>query len=265
MPRRGLRVSADPTRLSQVVSNLLTNAAKYTPPGGRITVRAERVDDDVVLRVQDTGIGIAPEMLPRIFDLFVQERQAIDRSPGGLGIGLTIVRNLVERHGGSVSARSGGPGRGSEFAVRVPAVNAHEHTESQGAATIAAEPIAQRIDAPRILIVDDNADGAEMLAIALGGKGYDTRVAHDAPSALRMAAEFSPQVAFLDIGLPVMDGYELAAHLRNLPGLENLRLVAVTGYGQDSDRQKTREAGFDHHLVKPVDIDAVEAAVTAPN
>ena len=185
VPRRGLRVDGDPTRLGQVISNLLTNAAKYTPPNGVVTVRAEHVGDEVVLSVRDTGIGISPEVLPRIFDLFVQERQALDRSQGGLGIGLTIVRSLVERHGGSVSARSDGPGKGSEFIIRLPL----EGRADAGADALPALPPAAAAvpgaGAVRILVVDDNEDGAEMLADALIGKGYDTRVAHDAPAALR--------------------------------------------------------------------------------
>jgi PAS domain S-box-containing protein len=267
VPLRGLRINADPMRLGQVISNLLTNAAKYTPPRGRITVDAEQVGDEVVLRVRDTGIGIAPEALPRIFDLFVQDRQTLDRSEGGLGIGLAIVRNLVERHGGSVSAHSAGPGSGSELIVRLPWVA--RGGEAATPDTAAASPVRAtfqgtlREGASRILVVDDNEDGSAMLAAALAHKGHDTRVAHDAPSALRVAAEFLPDVAVVDIGLPVMDGYELAAHLRAIPGLAGLRLVALTGYSQESDRRRSREAGFHHHLVKPIDLDALEIAMSA--
>ncbi|MDQ3170365.1 MAG: ATP-binding protein [Acidobacteriota bacterium] len=260
VPRYGLAVNGDPTRLSQVVSNLLTNAAKYTPAGGRITVTAEQEGGDVVLRVRDTGAGIAPEMLPRIFELFVQEGQAVDRSQGGLGLGLTIVRNLIQHHGGSVAALSDGPGKGSEFIVRLPM--AAEARESPVVAQ--PRPAASkeaRAGAPRILVVDDNVDAAEMLAEVLGQKGYETRTAHDPPAAIRTAAEFLPDVALLDIGLPVMDGYELARHLRAIPGLAEVKLIALTGYGQASDHQRTRDAGFKHHLVKPVDFDALEAAV----
>jgi PAS domain S-box-containing protein len=260
--RHGLKIEADATRLSQVISNLLTNAAKYTPPNGVVSVTASRVADEVVLSVRDTGIGISAENLPRVFDLFVQERQALDRSQGGLGIGLTIVRSLVERHGGSVSARSDGPGKGSEFIIRLPIEGrAGAGADTPGAVATENAPQATGGSAIRILIVDDNEDGAEMLAYVLTGKGYETRVAHDAPTALRVAAEFLPNVAFLDLGLPVMDGYELAAHLRRLPGLADLRLIAVTGYGQESDRRRTSEAGFHGHLVKPVDIGALEEAV----
>lgn len=263
--RRGLAVRGDPTRLSQVVANLLTNAAKYTPPGGHITVRAGNEDGDVVLRVRDTGIGIDHEVLPRVFDLFVQERQAIDRSQGGLGLGLTIVRSLVEQHRGSVSAHSDGPGRGSEFVVRLPEVSSAPDADagphrSPGTTVPAASAGIGR----RILVVDDNEDAADMLSDALKMKGHVTTVAHDAPDALKVAAAFMPEVAFLDIGLPVMDGYELAVRLREIPGLSGLRLIAVTGYGQESDRRKSEVAGFHHHLVKPVDLDAVDTVLGAP-
>ena len=207
-------------------------------------------------------MGIAPEVLPRVFDLFVQERQAIDRSQGGLGLGLTIVRNLVERHGGTVSASSDGPGKGSEFVVRLPRVTGGSMLDEAPVDKLApVSAVRRRSDSPRILVVDDSVDGAEMLATALTAKGYDTRVAHDAPAALRIAAEFRPAVAFLDIGLPVMDGYELAARLRELPELNGMKLIALTGYGQESDRRKSREAGFDHHLVKPVDFTVVESVL----
>ena len=261
VPRRGLAVRGDTTRLSQVVSNLLVNAAKYTPPAGRIDVRAHHDDGDVVLRVIDNGMGIAPDALPRIFDLFVQGRQAIDRSEGGLGLGLTIVRSLVERHLGTVSAHSAGTGRGSEFVVRLPRVLSDTALAASTSRAMAARSSEVASNAVRILIVDDNEDAAEMLATLLEARGYLTRIAHDAPAALRVAEEFEPRIACLDIGLPVMDGYELAVRLRDVPGLANIRLIALTGYGQDSDRQRTRAAGFDHHLVKPVDLEAVEAAV----
>jgi len=218
----------------------------------------------VVFRVLDKGIGIAADALPRVFDLFVQERQGIDRSQGGLGLGLAIVRNLVERQGGRVSAYSDGQGLGSEFVVHLPkaatTATLEMHVPSK---TVGRErDVAPALGAIRILVVDDNVDGAEMLATALRAKGYDTRVAHDAPAALRLVEEFRPEVAFLDIGLPVMDGYELAARLRERPESNDTRLVALTGYGQESDRQKTREAGFDHHLVKPVDLEAIDTLLS---
>jgi PAS domain S-box-containing protein len=261
VPRK-LWVRGDAIRLSQVVSNLLTNAAKYTPPGGRITVRAAEEDGEVAIRVRDTGIGIAPNVLPHVFDLFVQERQAIDRSQGGLGLGLTIVRNLVEGHGGTVSAYSAGPGTGSEFVVRLPRANVPVELEVPAGMEAASESVVSPSEAAlRILVVDDSVDGAEMLAAALSAKGYKTQVAFDAPAALRIAAEFRPAIAFLDIGLPVMDGYELATRLRGLPELNGIKLFAVTGYGQESDRERTRAAGFDRHFTKPVDLDTIEAVL----
>ena len=188
--RKGLTVKGDSTRLSQVISNLLTNAAKYTPPGGHITIRTEGEDSEVVVRVRDSGMGIAPEVLPRVFDLFVQERQAIDRSEGGLGLGLTIVRNLVERHGGRVSAGSDGPGQGSEFVVRLPRASVTSVLEDAPADGAISEFVVSRPGHSRkVLVVDDSIDGAEMLAAALSAKGYDTRVAHDAPVALQIAAD----------------------------------------------------------------------------
>jgi signal transduction histidine kinase len=260
VPREGLAVRGDPTRLGQVVSNLLTNAAKYTPPGGRVTVRASAEHGEVVLRVADTGIGIAPEVLPRIFDLFVQERHALDRSQGGLGLGLTIARNLIERHGGTIRAWSAGIGQGSEFVVRLPRVSPSTGAGESGAEAgpTAVTPAAGAI---RALIVDDNADGAEMLAAALGAKGIETRVATDPLSALQIAADYAPDVAFLDIGLPVMDGFELVARLKAMPHLTAARFVAVTGFGQSSDRRRTADAGFHHHLVKPVDLRAIDAVI----
>ena len=263
VPKCDLRIHGDTTRLRQVVSNLLTNAAKYTPPGGDIFIGAEAQGNEIILRVRDTGIGISCEVMPRIFDLFVQERQASDRSLGGLGIGLSIVRSLIARHGGSVTAHSEGAGKGSEFIVRLPAEgNVHESTD-----LISVPPQVRSLSTPpaeraaRILVVDDNEDGARLMATALNARGYDARVAHDAPTALRLAQDFSPDTALLDIGLPVMDGYELAARLRELPGLSGLRLIAITGYGQESDRRKAMAAGFHHHLVKPADMVSIEAAL----
>ena len=257
VPRPGLTVNGDPARLSQVVSNLLTNAAKYTPAGGRIIVAAHEAGGEIVLRVADTGIGIGREVLPHIFDLFVQGRQAIDRAEGGLGLGLAIVRSLVERHGGTVSAQSAGPNRGSEFVVRLPKANRPAEPEAS-----ASPRFTKAAAGARILIVDDNRDAAEMLAEALRVRGYETHVAHDGPEALRRAGHGPFAAALLDLGLPVMDGFELAARLRELPGTSGTRLIAVTGYGQESDRHRTAAAGFHHHLVKPVDLDALAELLT---
>jgi signal transduction histidine kinase/DNA-binding response OmpR family regulator len=252
-PSRGLMIDGDPNRLAQIVSNLLTNAAKYTEPGGRMWVSAQREGNDVVMRVRDNGIGIAPDMLPRIFDLFAQEQQSLDRSQGGLGLGLAIVRNLVTMHGGTISAHSAGRGRGSEFIVRLPAVAGASATTTPTSSDAAAEQPTP--DAIRILVVDDNADAADLLVEMLRQLGHVTAVAYDGPSALEVASQFRPEVALLDIGLPVMDGYEVGRRLRERSS--NVLLVALTGYGQDSDRDRTRSAGFDVHIVKPITFDAV--------
>ncbi|MDI3286853.1 ATP-binding protein [Polyangium sp. 15x6] len=254
VPSRGLVVDGDGTRLAQVMSNLLTNAAKYTESGGQIAVEAERWGRDVEIRVRDNGIGIDPDVLPTVFDFFVQDRQALDRAQGGLGLGLAIVRNLVTMHGGTVSARSEGKGRGSEFTVRLPGAAGLAEVEATSA-RVRAPMKAGAGDGHRILVVDDNEDAAALLAESLGSLGHQTRVASDGPSALRVAEKFRPDIALLDIGLPVMDGYELAHRLRERPELTRLRLIAVTGYGQESDRSLSREAGFDAHLVKPVQFD----------
>ena len=256
VPRHGLAVEVDTVRMAQVLANLLNNAAKYTEPHGGITVSAamENLAEDhqVVLRVRDTGIGLSAEMLPRVFDLFVQERQAIDRAQGGLGLGLAIVRTLVELHGGTVEARSGGYGKGSEFIVRLTAAPADDEPApaSRGESGSVADP-----GALRVLVVDDNVDSAELLAESVRLMGHVPRVAHDGPAALRIGAEFRPDVGLLDIGLPVMDGYELARHLRALPGLESIRLIAITGYSQEADRRQSEAAGFERHLVKPIQLE----------
>ena len=249
--RDGLTVHGDRVRLAQVVANLLTNAAKYTDPSGTIRVSAARMGDQVVLRVRDTGIGLAPETLPRVFELFSQEYQALDRAKGGLGLGLAIVRSLVGLHGGTVEAHSDGPGTGSEFVVRLPWYS----PEAQARPAPVTLPRAPA--AIRALVVDDNTDAAELLAEVLCAMGHHAESAHDGPSALRMATALRPDVALLDIGLPVMDGYELARRLRTVPELSEVRLIAVTGYGQDSDRRRTSEAGFHGHLTKPVSVDAL--------
>jgi CheY-like chemotaxis protein len=208
----------------------------------------------VNIRVRDQGIGIAPEMLDHIFEAFVQQRQAIDRSGGGLGLGLSIVRSLVAMHDGRVSATSRGPGAGSEFTVQLPLVEAMA-ADAQAVRPGQVAGAAQHTS--RILIVDDNDDAAAMIGELLGSMGFDVRIAHDGPSALALAAGFRPHVALLDIGLPVMDGYELGKRLREVLPSTELRLVAVTGYGQDNDRKRSREAGFAAHIVKPVDIDVL--------
>ncbi|HEY4059351.1 MAG TPA: ATP-binding protein [Kofleriaceae bacterium] len=244
-------IDADANRISQVLSNLLTNAAKYTPRGGHISIKSTRVEDDVVITVTDDGVGIGPELLPRLFDLFVQGGRTLDRSAGGLGLGLSIVRNLIRIHGGTVVARSDGEGRGSEMEVRLPALPATYAMKKKSASDSGAQP--KRGTGTRVLIVDDNRDAADLLTEALDSLGYEARTAYDGPSALEVAAEFEPQVALLDIGLPVMDGYELARRMRERI-TSGLHLIALTGYGSASDRVRSSAAGFDAHLVKPLDL-----------
>lgn len=253
-PPAPVRVEADPVRLAQVIGNLLNNAAKYTDEGGQITLTVGREGHEAVVRVRDTGAGLPPEMLPRVFDLFTQAESTLDRAQGGLGIGLTLVRSLVEMHGGSVQALSAGPGQGSEFVVRLPAL-AGEPEARAGAGPAAAAPVAPR----RVLVVDDNADSAESLALLLRLSGHQARTAYNGTSALAAARAFSPQVVLLDIGLPGMDGYEVARRLRAGAGGEKMVLVAQTGYGQEDDHRRSRQAGFDAHLVKPVDPGVLEA------
>ncbi|HET6654613.1 MAG TPA: ATP-binding protein [Gammaproteobacteria bacterium] len=252
----GLIVNGDARRLVQVVTNLLNNAAKYSPPQRTITVTGHADDSEAVLRVSDQGIGIDPELLPLVFDLFSQSTQSIERSEGGLGLGLALVKNLVSLHGGSIEARSEGADKGSEFIIRLPLLEQPHTGNDKERDMISPEPASAdsaTATKPRVLIVDDYADAADSLAELLQIDGYTTRVAYDGAAALEAAAEFEPAVALIDIGLPVMDGYEVAQRLRQTPGLEELTLVAVTGYGQDSDRQRAKAAGFDEHLVKPLD------------
>jgi PAS domain S-box-containing protein len=249
-----LGVDGDPARLQQILGNLLNNAAKYTGRGGHISIRASRDGPWARIEVKDDGIGIAPDLLPRVFDLFVQGQRDIHRGQGGLGLGLAIVRSLTALHGGSVEAHSGGPGQGSIFTVRLPALDGEIlAVQDRGRQQIDGGP------SRRVLVVDDNEDAAMLLAEALRSFGHLVATAHDGPSALRVAPAFGPEVALVDLGLPVMDGFELARRLHALPGLSDLRLVAVTGYGQSSDRLRSREAGFQEHLVKPVDLDDVAA------
>ena len=257
LPPNPVVVDGDRFRLSQVVANLLNNAAKYTPPGGRIGVEVGRDGGDGVVRVRDTGTGIPADMLDRVFEMFVQA----DRSQGGLGIGLTLVRSLVELHGGTVRVASEGPGRGSEFTVHLPL-----RAAAEPAAPSAASPVPRRPGGParRILIVDDNRDAADTLAVLLGTGGNDVRVCYDGPAALAEAEGFRPDLVILDIGMPGMDGYEVARRLRQMPDVRETSLVALTGWGQDSDRRRTREAGFDHHLVKPVDMATLDQVLAAP-
>lgn len=256
----GLTVNGDAGRLAQVFANLLTNSAKYTPPYGDVSVRATVDQRTVRVSVRDTGMGIAPDVLPHVFEVFVQGSRR-DAVRAGLGLGLAIVQSLTELHGGRVDARSSGLNQGSEFVVELPLLD--------GPPREAARPTPRDHPAPvgrsmRVLVVDDNIDAAEMLAEWLNAIGHRVRVAADGPTALEIAAEFKPDVALLDIGLPVMDGYEVARRLREQPGCARMRLIALTGYGQESDHDRSRRAGFEDHLVKPVDLDAITHAVSFP-
>ncbi len=258
LPDDPVRLRADPVRLAQVLSNLLHNATKYTPRGGRIDVTAVRAGRQVVLRVRDTGVGIPRALLDRVFDLFVQADRSLDRSEGGLGIGLTLARRLVEMHGGTIHASSEGPNRGSEFVVRLPALVDAPAGPTPVAALPGEGEAHDNGGARRVLVVDDNADAADLLCDILRGLGHEVRVARDGLAALAEVASFHPEVLLLDIGLPGLDGYEVAARVRHADREQPL-LVAVTGYGQASDRRRSLEAGFDHHLVKPVDPSRLQA------
>jgi two-component system, sensor histidine kinase len=247
-PMQPVMVEADPTRMQQVISNLLHNAAKYTNPGGKISLAVKRVGEQAVIQVCDNGVGIAPEVLPHIFELFTQDDRSLDRSAGGLGIGLTVVKSLVQFHGGTVEARSDGVDCGAEVLVRLPALAA------MTTAPLAASPAPSRgVNHRKVLIVDDNVDGADTLARLVRAWGHTVKVAYDGFSALEMSGEFRPEICLLDIGLPGMDGYELARRLQSAAWFDGTRLFAVSGYGQASDRERSRQAGFDAHLVKPVD------------
>ena len=255
-PDAPLRIEADATRLEQILVNLLSNAAKYTDPGGRIHLIAKQENGGVCLMVRDNGIGISAEMLSRVFEMFTQVDQSLERTQGGLGIGLALVRSLVEMHGGTVQVTSAGVGQGSEFIVRLPLGTMPQ--QDQGATGVA--PVQSAIgSARRILVVEDNQDAAESLATLIELMGHEVRSVHDGASALETAAAFRPDVVLLDIGLPDMNGYEVAPRLRQQPGLERIALAALTGWGQEEDRLRARTAGFDHHFVKPIDVDGLRA------
>ncbi|HEY2740058.1 MAG TPA: ATP-binding protein, partial [Thermoanaerobaculia bacterium] len=264
VPPEPVWVEADPVRLEQVAANLLNNAAKFTAPGGQIWLSLTTEEGEAVLCVRDTGAGIPPDLLSSIFEPFVQATRALDRSQGGLGIGLTLVRSLVEMHGGRVSAHSEGLGKGSGIVVRLPRLHAvsassvpeeeKESVQPQGTA-----PAVSR----RVLVVDDNRDSAESIAMLAEIWGHQARIVHDGPAALTEALAWRPDVVLLDIGLPGIDGYEVARQMRQEPLLKSVLLAAMTGYGQEQDRQLSREAGFEHHLVKPVDLDVLRRLLAA--
>jgi PAS domain S-box-containing protein len=252
LPREPLFVDADPVRLAQVFANLLNNAAKYTDRGGRIRLCAERQGGEVVVSVRDNGIGIPAPLLAKVFDMFTQAEGSREKSQGGLGIGLTLVKRLVELHGGTVAAHSAGPGLGSEFVVRVPLAPEPAESAPVSAAAAPAAP------ARRILVADDNRDAAGSLAEMLELMGHETWTVHDGLEALAAAAAFRPDVILLDLGMPALDGYDTCRRVRQEPWGSNAVLVALTGWGQDEDRRRSREAGFDEHLVKPVEFAALE-------
>jgi len=255
---RPIWLYADAARLEQVVVNLLTNAAKYTDVGGQIWLTVDQEADQCVLRVRDTGVGIASELLPHIFDLFTQAERSLDRSQGGLGIGLALVLRIVEMHRGRVEAFST-LGQGSEFIVRLPVMAALAAQPTQSTVEIAA-PIALSL---RVMVVDDNVDAAEMLGMLLSQSGHDVLTVHDGPSTLDAALDYHPDVVLLDIGLPGMDGFEVARNIRKQAIFKNVLLIAITGYGQDSDRTRSQEAGFDHHMVKPTDFNKLQKLLGA--
>ena len=262
LPPEPVLVEVDPARLAQVLSNLLNNAAKYTDEGGQISLTADRLGEDIIIRVRDTGIGIAPDLLPRIFDLFTQADRTLSRSRGGLGIGLTLVRSLIELHDGRVTAQSKGLGQGSEFVVRLPMAagsGAGSHQSSD-----ADPPSNAQLPRRRILVVDDKRSIAQSLEVLLRNLGQEVYTAYDGLAALEMARQHRPDFVLLDIGLPIMDGYEVARRCREEPSLQGVTLVAMTGYGQDSDRQRSQEAGFDAHLVKPVSLQDLMRLLTQP-
>ena len=263
LPETPLYVDGDLTRLAQVLSNLLHNAAKYTPDSGRITLSMARESAQVVVRVSDNGLGIPPDMLPRVFEMFAQVDKHLDRAQGGLGIGLSLVRQLVQMHGGTVEVHSAGLGEGSEFAIRLPLLEEDQPVPQAGAISGGQKDQAAPVRGRRVLVVDDNRDSAESLAQLVQLLGHEVRTAFDGPSALEVAVAFVPEFVLLDIGMPGMDGYEVALHLRQIPLLRNAVLVAQTGWGQEEDRRRSQEVGFDHHLVKPVEMTALQALLEA--
>ncbi len=260
LPGTPMPLVCDPTRVVQVICNLLSNAVKYTPPGGHITLSARRRDDLCEVSVRDTGIGIPSDMLARVFDMFTQIPHAIERSQGGLGIGLTLVKRLVELHGGQVEAKSVGPGLGSEFIVRLP------ERMTDRAAPVVVAALADKVSSPkqRILVADDNRDAADSLAVMLRIAGHDVRTAYDGQQALDVAETFKPSLALLDLGMPRVNGHDTARRLRETEHGRNIVIIALTGWGQPEDRNRSLAAGFDHHLVKPVDPSMLERLLAAP-
>ena len=257
-PAAPVWVSGDFVRLGQIVTNLAGNASKFTPEGGHIQVEATASRGQALIVVRDTGVGIEPQLLPRIFEMFVQGQRSLDRSEGGMGIGLTLARQLVELHQGRIEVHSDGPGKGAVFTVSLPCINTVQRAVAPAAITKSTAPGSRRV-----VIVDDNADAAHSMALLLQLSSHETRVVTEAPEVIAACSEFRPHVVILDIGLPEIDGYQLARELRRRHGKEELLLVAVTGYGQKQDYVRAMEAGFDHHFVKPVDPAELEAVICA--
>jgi signal transduction histidine kinase len=251
VPDESLRVNGDPARLSQILANILNNAAKFTDPGGRIDLSVKRKAEAIVIKVVDNGAGISEEMLPRVFDLFTQVERPLDRASTGLGIGLALVHRLVEMHGGHVVAHSDGPGKGTELEVQLPLHDAE--APATPVPELVEQPAAPSLSSRRVLVVDDNVDAAETLALMLKLHGHHVQTAHDGLDALRVAPVFAPHIVLLDLGMPNLNGYETANQIRSQPWGRDMALVALTGWGQPKDRKRTVEAGFDAHLVKPVD------------
>jgi signal transduction histidine kinase/ActR/RegA family two-component response regulator len=251
-------LDGDMVRLAQVISNLLNNAAKYTERGGRIWLTATKKDGNAVVNVRDTGMGITPEVLPRIFEMFTQADRTMAGSPGGLGIGLTLVRRLVQMHGGTITVHSDGRGKGSEFIIDLPMFEQQLSAEVKSVKP-SREALPHKPAPVRILVVDDNHDSADSLGLLLQLVGNEVRIVHDGQTAVEVADEFQPRVVLLDIGLPTLNGYDAARRIREQPWGKQAVIIAVTGWGEDVDRHRSKEAGFDHHLVKPVDLDALTA------
>jgi CheY-like chemotaxis protein len=251
-------IEGDAARMEQVLANLVGNALKYTAAGDRVTVRVVPDDEAAVLEVSDSGVGIASALVDRVFESFVQGERGLDRSQGGLGLGLSVVKALVERHGGTVHASSPGPGKGAVFTARLPRASPVAQPRAPHARPAA--PVTPR----RILVIEDNEDAREMLRMALELAGHEVHAAPDGPSGVALAARMSPELVLVDVGLPGMDGYEVARRIRSVPGGKTMRLIAVTGYGQAQDRRRAEEAGFDLHLTKPVAAERLAEVIAAP-
>jgi CheY-like chemotaxis protein len=261
VPEQTGYIRADPVRFEQIISNLLTNAAKYTDPGGEIVVGTKLETDRVTITVRDNGIGISQEQLPRLFEMFSQVTTAIERSEGGLGIGLALVRGLVLLHGGTIEARSAGIGQGSEFIVTLP-LSPEEQVRLNLTAT--SNSVNKNLTRKRILMVDDNRDNADLCSIILKKAGHEVRTAYSGREALEIADRFRPNVVMLDIGMPDMNGYEVARQIREMTWGKDIILMAITGWGQEEDKLKAFAAGFNHHVTKPYDAKILEQLLTQP-